>query len=456
MSGRINLDNMSDDFKSYIQGLDSQLEQNENYLKDVSINVKMFGAKGDGITDDTLAIQNAIDSGDIIYFPPGRYKITNTITLPDRLITVYGVKRHSVLMFESNVDIALKNVRRYSIFKNFDIHATHKCFQGSLSYCEFENIYITGNKSITTIFEDLDEVWCGFITFKNCTFLNGKCLFYSNNSINYVKFNDCTFQYMKYIICTAGCEVLSFNHSNFEFGEGGTIFTSRTSGSVNYISPSFNDCYIENCSILNMDIPALNDEPQTKTVVRNCRVIGGWVYNSIHLFNIKSDECSITYEDVSTITQTQTTELFKFTTDTSLWFKVGYASCRYKNDGVSTSNNPVNIISGTSRNVVVVNPTYKQWEFSNDVKFNNGIILGDTLPKNSSKGAIVYASDGNFKVTNSSNSIPIVALIHRQKTLADLKAITGLTDVCFGLATDTGELYYYNRTSWNKINFVSV
>ena len=41
MSGRINLDNMSDEFKSYIQGLDSQLEQ-------IAVNPLLFGAIGDG------------------------------------------------------------------------------------------------------------------------------------------------------------------------------------------------------------------------------------------------------------------------------------------------------------------------------------------------------------------------------------------------------------------------
>ncbi len=46
------------------------------------INVKDFGAKGDGKTDDTLAIQAAIDSlceneigGGTVYFPPGQYLI---------------------------------------------------------------------------------------------------------------------------------------------------------------------------------------------------------------------------------------------------------------------------------------------------------------------------------------------------------------------------------------------
>ncbi|MBP0725136.1 right-handed parallel beta-helix repeat-containing protein [Bacillus sp. RG28] len=51
------------------------------------INVKDFGAKGDGVTDDTSAIQNAINSlgstNSTIYLPYGTYKIKNTLTLSD-------------------------------------------------------------------------------------------------------------------------------------------------------------------------------------------------------------------------------------------------------------------------------------------------------------------------------------------------------------------------------------
>lgn len=45
------------------------------------INVKQFGATGDGITDDTASIQNAIDhltSGDTLYIPKGNYKLSKT------------------------------------------------------------------------------------------------------------------------------------------------------------------------------------------------------------------------------------------------------------------------------------------------------------------------------------------------------------------------------------------
>lgn len=50
----------------------------------VGVNVLAFGAKGDGITDDTLAIQSALNEvstfGGTVIFPPGtEYKISNTL-----------------------------------------------------------------------------------------------------------------------------------------------------------------------------------------------------------------------------------------------------------------------------------------------------------------------------------------------------------------------------------------
>src|SRR5690606_29391757 len=45
-------------------------------------NVRRFGAKGDGKTDDTQAIQAAIDAGTgTVYFPKGSYRITAPLDL---------------------------------------------------------------------------------------------------------------------------------------------------------------------------------------------------------------------------------------------------------------------------------------------------------------------------------------------------------------------------------------
>jgi hypothetical protein len=45
------------------------------------VSVKDFGAVGDGTTDDTAAIQSAIDTGYSLYIPSGTYKISATLNL---------------------------------------------------------------------------------------------------------------------------------------------------------------------------------------------------------------------------------------------------------------------------------------------------------------------------------------------------------------------------------------
>lgn len=53
------------------------------------VSIKDFGAVGDGSTDDTAAIQAALDAsgsinstGVVLFFPPGRYRVSSTLTIP--------------------------------------------------------------------------------------------------------------------------------------------------------------------------------------------------------------------------------------------------------------------------------------------------------------------------------------------------------------------------------------
>lgn len=43
---------------------------------------QMFGAKGDGVTDDTAAVQAALAASNVVYLPRGRYLISDTIDIP--------------------------------------------------------------------------------------------------------------------------------------------------------------------------------------------------------------------------------------------------------------------------------------------------------------------------------------------------------------------------------------
>jgi hypothetical protein len=58
-----------------------------------TVSVKDFGAVGDGVTDDTTAIQaalNSITSSGSVYFPKGQYKITSRLTTTGKTIAYYG------------------------------------------------------------------------------------------------------------------------------------------------------------------------------------------------------------------------------------------------------------------------------------------------------------------------------------------------------------------------------
>jgi len=74
------------------------------------LNVKKFGATGDGATDDTGAIQDTVDAvpvdGGGVYLPPGTYKITAPVELR-KGITVLGSNQAGTEILNDNDDDAL-------------------------------------------------------------------------------------------------------------------------------------------------------------------------------------------------------------------------------------------------------------------------------------------------------------------------------------------------------------
>lgn len=54
-----------------------------------------FGARGDGLSDDTTALQTALTAagaagGGLVYLPPGTYKITSGLTFPRQQVNLFG------------------------------------------------------------------------------------------------------------------------------------------------------------------------------------------------------------------------------------------------------------------------------------------------------------------------------------------------------------------------------
>lgn len=101
-------------------------------LADIATNVKSFGAKGDGVTDDTLAIQNAIDEvsargGGFVKIPAGTF-IASNIFLKS-YVSLVGTGRRSTIKQKNNSSGALLQL-----------------FSPSEQMVGVENVRLDGNK----------------------------------------------------------------------------------------------------------------------------------------------------------------------------------------------------------------------------------------------------------------------------------------------------------------------
>lgn len=68
---------------------------------DSAHNIRWFGAKGDGVTDDTQSIQKAINSSDDIFIPDGTFLITSPVTIKTNS-KIQGSTREKAILKKSN------------------------------------------------------------------------------------------------------------------------------------------------------------------------------------------------------------------------------------------------------------------------------------------------------------------------------------------------------------------
>lgn len=88
---------MGADFNASGTGAITRLASDK--LKDL-ISVKDYGAVGDGLTDDTIAIQNALAANDMVYIPAGTYIVTSTININARK-SLIGTGQQSIIKTSS-------------------------------------------------------------------------------------------------------------------------------------------------------------------------------------------------------------------------------------------------------------------------------------------------------------------------------------------------------------------
>lgn len=157
----------------------SVLVKNDGLLNRSFINVIDYGAKGDGVTDDTEAIQRAINDnaptettglflGCDIFFPCGTYVISNTIELP-AFINLIGEGRGQTMLFMANsVNKPLLKTKGYDNFI-IDKHARWYITNKVPQLCGVKNMILFGNKWGNT-YDALVKLYGCNITFENVYF----------------------------------------------------------------------------------------------------------------------------------------------------------------------------------------------------------------------------------------------------------------------------------------------
>lgn len=110
-----------------------------------SVSVKDFGAKGDGVTDDTAAIQAALDSGaSLVFFPLGTYKITTVLTARQKTVLYGAGKGKSVISAVGCAALYAAN----SVQGTYDINIRDLSLSGDSSGSGRNGIQLMGDSGV--------------------------------------------------------------------------------------------------------------------------------------------------------------------------------------------------------------------------------------------------------------------------------------------------------------------
>ena len=173
----------------------AQARANIGAARNDVVNVKDFGAKGDGVTDDTDAIQAAIDEGKSVFFPDGRYVVSSTLNISTPYQTLFSyIEPHGtektdtnqggVLNFTSDVTIGINVTAQMAGFENIGFKGVGNGLQTAVKLKTAQRTVTVDGVQHTVDVDDLDCYFynCVFYGFQYGIDVTGRALTAKNNS----------------------------------------------------------------------------------------------------------------------------------------------------------------------------------------------------------------------------------------------------------------------------------
>lgn len=138
---------MSEKCFCHLNGLKVKDAEAQKRLKEFAVTPQMYGAVADGERDDTAAIQKCLDENNNVYFPEGRYRITEPLTVGGGKNIEGANKYHSVIFcdgcdavhFAENAERG--NFRSLGIFGNNSNHSAFVFAMNAVVWC-FDDLWI--------------------------------------------------------------------------------------------------------------------------------------------------------------------------------------------------------------------------------------------------------------------------------------------------------------------------
>lgn len=211
-------------------------------IYDGKINIKWFGAKGDGVTDDSKAIQQAFDIGESVFFPAGNYRFSANV---NKRFEIEGDAGNTVFTpVDSNKPVL-----------NFQTKAPYFTYASIVSNIWFTSkdkngIAISFGKSDGKN-KSLEDEYAGNVVFRNVRFIGfHKAVYFPFGNIG-CNFFSCAFQANEYGIYSLdnrwGGDVMHagnkyFYACEFDSNNVAVYFNNTTEG---FGGVSFNDCIFE-------------------------------------------------------------------------------------------------------------------------------------------------------------------------------------------------------------------